>query len=166
MNGENKITDLLDELKEIVKTLCEISCIQSDYRSKLSKRLNECIEDAVLAEFRRLYGLYLEKIEPEAETQSYILGLKNGLTVPRKKRKWYSFWKISSNGAADLLDDMLGRTENGLYEELARRAAGTLGDPPENAAHRSEEAPGVGPGEVWEENDETNIHEQTLTDPA
>lgn len=104
--------EILSELHALIEKACEISCTHHEYAASLSKELNETIEDAIHREFLTLYDLHLEKLTAATGTDIYALQLKNAITVPQRRRRWYTFWKTTPNHAAKLVESKIyGKAE-------------------------------------------------------
>lgn len=178
MNQTHK--ELLDELHDLINRFCEIACTHHEYAANFSKDLNEKIEGVIYDEFNTLYALHMEKLTAATGIELYGLQTKNRLTIPRKRRKWYSFWKKTRNRAAILVENEIYDHYEDLFQDLANRTTsitGLAGDPTCDPDEPSPEGPPETypapppeketekPKETWEER-ENAIPSETIANDA
>ena len=114
--------ELLDELHQLLKKFCEISSTHHEYASNLSKGLNESIEKAIRDEFETLYELHTERLTASTGIELYSLQTKNGMTIPQRRRHWYSFWRRTPNPAAKYVEgEIYGNSELFFDDDLVER---------------------------------------------
>lgn len=170
MNDRNPI-DILDELHELIEKTCKISCTHHEYAPSLSKELNETIENAIHREFLTLYDLHLEKLTAATGTDIYALQIKNALTVPERRRHWYTFWKRTPNSAATLVETKIYGAKEHYYGELLNRVDTVTelldkdpAEPADGLQNVADDAPE--PAEAWEEEEDDAISHETLSGAA
>lgn len=170
MTAHQNPVEILNELHTLIEKACDISCTHHEYAASLSKELNEAIERYIYKEFLALYELHLEKLTAAVGTDIYALQLKNAITVPRKRRRWYTFWKRTNNEAAKLVDAKISGKTDLYYNELLERVNSITGLLQENAPNaaeppagtpKAEEAPAQPPtpNEIWENENDTLSNE-------
>ena len=115
--------ELLNEFHQLINTFCEISCTQHDYAGSLSKELNQSIEKAIHAEFHTLLDLHIEKLTASTGIELYALQTKNGITIPQRRRRWYTFWKKTPNPAAKAVEGEIYGNSELFFQDLLKRTA-------------------------------------------
>ena len=181
--------ELLSEFHQLIDTFCEISSTHHEYAGNLSQDLNKAIEKAILDEFDTLYALHIEKLTASTGIELYALQTKNGMTIPQRRRRWYTFWKKTPNPAAKAVEgkiyenadfffeDLLNRTDaitelTRKYVEQSAPCATTNKTPSsektsqktETPTERPPAQPPRKPAETWEE--ENAIPSETLSNPS
>ena len=186
-------TEILNEFHQLIDTFCEISSTHHEYAGNLSKELNESIEKAIHDEFNTLYELHIEKLTASTGIELYALQTKNGMTIPQRRRRWYTFWKKTPNPAAQQVEEKIYNNAEWFFRDLINRTAAITElaqkEPAQSdTATASEETPANDkplqqpeaptektpapppapapqkPAETWEE--ENAIPSQTLSNPS
>ena len=116
-------TDLLNEFHQLIDTFCEISSTHHEYAGNLSQDLNKTIEKAILNEFGTLYTLHIEKLTASTGIELYALQTKNGITIPQRRRRWYTFWKKTPNPAAKAVEAKIYNNAECFFQDLLNRTA-------------------------------------------
>ena len=113
--------ELLSEFHQLIDTFCEISSTHHEYAGNLSQDLNKAIEKAILDEFDTLYALHIEKLTASTGIELYALQTKNGMTIPQRRRRWYTFWKKTPNPAAKAVEEKIYENADFFFEDLLNR---------------------------------------------
>ena len=115
--------DLLNEFHQLINEICEISCTHHEYAGNISNELNQSIEKAIHDEFNTLYALHIEKLTAATGIELYALQTKNGITIPQRRRHWYTFWKKTPNPAAKAVEGEIYGNSELFFQDLLNRTA-------------------------------------------
>lgn len=168
---KDNIDDILKrEFDALNERIFERAMRHHKYAAYMSDSLNKAIEKSLENEYAAYYALYKQKLEIVQEIRSDTLAQKRALTVPRKRRRWWCPWKLkNANEAADLSDEMIGKSEELYLSELIANMnavneqfapAGPAETPTGSTASTAPaEAAETAATAVWEEEHETVTHE-------